>query len=94
MGALSNVLRQAVGAETEELVMNTGEKLIRQGEEQGMRKGMRKGMRQALHIVLVTRFGAIPENAQARIKTADLETLQRWHSRAIVVDSLDETFDV
>jgi len=90
LGGLSDVLRQAVGSETEELVMNTGEKLIRQGEEQGMRKGMRD----ALAHVLMTRFGAIPESAQARMRAADLETLQRWHSRAIVVESLDETFGV
>ena len=87
---LKDVLSHAVGSEAEELVMNTGEKLIRQGEQQGMREGMRE----ALASGLVARFGAIPQNIQERMKTADLETLQRWHARAIVVEGLDEAFDV
>ena len=90
---LQDVLSQTIGAEAEELVMNTGEKLIQQGEERGLKKGLEQGMRAALVGVLRARFGEIPESIQSVMDTADLDTLQRYLDRAITARSVHEVCD-
>ncbi|MFH0946403.1 MAG: Rpn family recombination-promoting nuclease/putative transposase [Planctomycetota bacterium] len=81
---LQNVLSDAIGPESEELIMNIGEKLIQQGKE--------KGLEEALAGILRTRFGEIPREIQALMDAADLEALQRYHDRAIKATSVSEVF--
>ncbi|MFH0943761.1 MAG: Rpn family recombination-promoting nuclease/putative transposase, partial [Planctomycetota bacterium] len=102
---LQNVLSDAIGPESEELIMNTGEKLIQKGKErgleegrkegmrEGMQEGRREGMKEALANVLRSRFDVIPGGIQSRMEAADLETLQHYLDRAITAQSLHEVFE-
>ncbi|MFH0944968.1 MAG: Rpn family recombination-promoting nuclease/putative transposase [Planctomycetota bacterium] len=85
---LQEVLTRSIGSEAEELVMNTGEKLI----EKGRIEGKIEERREALAAVLRTRLGEIPDAARSKMATADLKSLQRWHERALTAASLEEVF--
>lgn len=54
-------------------------------------EGEARGLRHALQQVLQIRFGEIPEEIDAAIASADVETLDRWHSRALTATTIDET---
>jgi hypothetical protein len=46
--------------------------------------------REALEIVLVDRFGTLPEAIQQRLATTDAETMRRWLKAALHASSLEE----
>ncbi|MFH0946978.1 MAG: hypothetical protein V2A76_17440, partial [Planctomycetota bacterium] len=89
---MQDVLSNAIGPESEELIMNTGEKLIQKGKEAGVKQGMKQGMREALASVVRTRFGEIPEDLQAQMDAADLVGLQRYLDRVSNAHSVHEIF--
>ncbi len=77
--------------------MATAHQLIQQGVEQGIEKGMERGIlagrRQTLRRLLQLRFGALPQDAVARVEGADAATLDRWETRVLTATSLDDALD-
>jgi hypothetical protein len=68
-------------------------KIMRQFEfEAGEAKGLVKGQALLLDRLLVSKFGQLPAEAQARLRTASSEEIVLWADRVLVAGSLDEVF--
>lgn len=66
----------------------------RAGKNEGYRAGANDGVREALLLLLRARGVALDEAAYARIAACDdMETLQRWLTRAADVDEVTALFD-
>lgn len=70
--------------------------LQRQGYEDldsVLNEGAQRGIERMLRALLAKRFGALPEWAQARLRAADTDTLERWSPRLLDAASLEDVFD-
>ncbi|MCA1792037.1 MAG: DUF4351 domain-containing protein [Thioalkalivibrio sp.] len=82
----------------EEVARMTGfaERFIAQGLEQGLEKGVERGIRQGEAQMLLRqlslRFGNLPDSVQARVESADADTLLQWSERILTATTLDEVF--
>jgi hypothetical protein len=69
---------------------------MEQGILQGMQQGVHQGMQQeALHMLqrqLTRRFGPLGEATLDRLKSADLNQLERWADNILEAKTLDEVF--
>ena len=71
------------------------------GEREGYLKGFQEGFQKAfqkayvelLMIQLTLRFGALPEAAVARVRSADVAQLDRWIDRVLTAPTLEELLD-
>jgi len=66
------------------------QKIQKEGEAIGEARGQQAGFRTAVRQTLETRFGRLPEWADARLEQAKLAQLKRWNSKAITADSLSD----
>ena len=64
----------------------------RRGMEKGMEKGIGKGQSQLLRLQIQQRFGALPEDLDARLQGARPEQLQAWALRLLDAASLEDLF--
>jgi hypothetical protein len=63
---------------------------VAQGEARGAATGKIEGKREALRMVLLGRFGALPEAVEQRIAAADMDQLDALLGRAATVTRPDE----
>ncbi|NEV64828.1 DUF4351 domain-containing protein, partial [Thiorhodococcus minor] len=63
---------------------------MQQGIQQGMQQGMQQGEARVLARQLRLKFGALPEDIEQRLATADETTLLAWSERLLTATSLDE----
>ena len=71
-----------------------GKTLAQQWLEQVMEKGLAKGRAEGGADLLLRqihhRFGAVPADVEHTIRSADIDTLDRWAERILTAASLDE----
>jgi len=71
-----------------------GKTLAQQWLEQVMEKGLAKGRAEGRAELLLRqarlRFGIVPSEIEQTIRTADIDTLDRWAERILTAASLDE----
>lgn len=60
----------------------------REGEQRGKQRGKEEGRRELLLSLLGQRFGALPEEARARIEAAGTEELERMGLRVLTAQTL------
>lgn len=78
--------RAHASPEVEESVMNLAEKLRAEGRQEGREEGMRDGLVRLLRL----RFGEVDGATLARIRDADLPTLEHWLDRFVGARTLAE----
>lgn len=61
--------------------------------DEGLEKGLARGQAQMLCRLLERRFGAVPEDARARIEAASPVELERWFDRALGANDSNDVFD-
>jgi hypothetical protein len=66
------------------------ERFIQQGIKQGREEGIEQGEARVLLRLLTLKFGPLPEAVQARVVSADADTLLRWSERVLTSGTLDE----
>ena len=93
---LENILREA-DPELWETVMPTAaeewkEEGRAEGEAKGLAEGLMRGKAETLLRQLERRFGAVPEDARARILTAPVGDLDAWLDAFVSASSLDDIF--
>lgn len=67
--------------------------IVNEAQEKGLEQGRRQGERAVLVRLLTQRFGPLPRTAVARIRRANLATLERWTDRVLTAGSLDDVLD-
>jgi hypothetical protein len=80
-------LRQVMarlGPEAEEVYVTTADMLRAEGEA--------KGRAEALTQLLTLKFGALPEDARTKLRTASTQQLAEWTARVLDAPTLDEVF--
>ena len=63
-----------------------------EGEAKGLAEGLMRGKAETLLRQLERRFGAVPEDARARILAAPVGDLDAWLDAVISAPSLDDVF--
>jgi hypothetical protein len=79
-------LTATIEGEAQEDLVTAGEQLIEQGRLQGLQEGQRRMLLKQLR----ARFGALPEDATARVNRADAAELDLWSDRVLTAPSLAE----
>jgi predicted transposase YdaD len=83
-----------LGSKAEEAYMTTAEMLRAEGraegEARGRAEGEARGRADALVQLLTHKFGPLPPAASERVRTASIDQLATWTTRAITADTLDE----
>lgn len=77
-----------MGVITQPLILDAVEK----GIAKGMAKGRAEGMAGMLLHQCRQRFGAIPKDAELRVRSAPLSDLEAWAGSILQARSLDEVF--
>lgn len=67
--------------------------VINEAQEKGIKEGVAEGERAVLVRQLTRRFGPLPETAEARIRRANLATLERWTDCVLTARTLDDVLD-
>ncbi|WP_437767224.1 Rpn family recombination-promoting nuclease/putative transposase [Sorangium sp. So ce281] len=81
-------LLAAAGEPWKEEIVSAADQLMERGRQQGLREGLREGRRHMLLKVLGARFGALPDDAVARVNAADIAVLDRWSERVLTAPTL------
>ncbi|MET9212134.1 MULTISPECIES: RpnC/YadD family protein [Actinomycetes] len=84
---LDPVIEQ-LGPRAKEAIMTTAERLRAEGEA----RGEARGRAEILVEQLIEKFGTVPAELSARVRTADLDRLRLWARRVLTADTLDEVF--
>lgn len=63
------------------------------GRREGEAKGRREGEAALILRLLARRFGALPEDVEARVREANADTLARWGDRVLDARTLDAVFE-
>jgi predicted transposase YdaD len=66
---------------------------IKKGRLEGVTEGVTEGERAVLVRLLTRRFGPLPKSAAARIRRANLATLERWTDCVLTARTLDDVLD-
>lgn len=90
---LRNVVHWSLGQPTEGVIMTIADELIAEGMEKGLAKGLAQGKAELLLRLLRRRFGSTSEALEARVRTADSATLDRWAERVLFADSMEAVFE-
>jgi len=61
-------------------------------EKIGEARGELRGAANVVLRLLARRFGAVPDDVERRVRSADADTVQRWGDRVIDAQSLDDVF--
>jgi hypothetical protein len=77
-----------IGPELEVTMLTYGQKL----EQKGFDKGLEQGQRALLLRQFERRFGTLPGNVIERIEKASSDDIDRWGTRILDADSLDDIF--
>jgi hypothetical protein len=85
---LGRLLGELIGPEPEENLMSTAEKLIQKGRKQGRAEGRAE----LLLRQLAARFGAIPAEAEQRVRKAPPADLDRWAIAVLTCKTLEQVF--
>lgn len=75
-----------------EKFMSTAERLRRLGREEGRQEGRQEGRAELLLRQLAARFGSVPGQAEARIRSASTTELDRWAIGLLTAATLDDVF--
>ena len=87
---LESIPREA-GPELWETVMPTvAEEWMKEGEARGLLRGRAEGKAETLLRLLERRFGAVPEDARALIRTASVGELDAWLDAFVSASNLDD----
>ncbi len=62
-------------------------------QKQWLEEGLRKGKAEVLRDLTGRRFGKLPQWALDRFDRADIDTLDRWSSRLLDAERLEDVFD-
>ncbi len=91
---LRRLVAREVGKDVEEAIVTTADMLRAEGRSEGLREGrsegLREGQRAMLLKLLSKRFGALPEDAVARVNAAGPAELDAWFDRLLTAASLAE----
>jgi flagellar biosynthesis/type III secretory pathway protein FliH len=89
----------------EQLIQEGFQKGLAEGRAEGLAKGLAEGLaegraegraeagRTGLLKLLTKRFGPLPEDAVARVKSADEVDLDRWLDRSLTAPTLAEVLE-
>lgn len=77
---LRQLVEREVGKDVEEVIVTAVDKLLAEGRSQGLREVLLK--------LLSQRFGALPEDAVARVTAAGLAQLEAWVDRVLTAPTL------
>ncbi len=64
-----------------------------EGHQEGRQEGLRTGKAELLKDLAGRRFGELPEWAVERLDRADIDTLDRWSSRLLDAERLEDVFE-
>ena len=81
---LRRLVAREVGKDVEEAIVTTADML----RAEGRREGRNEGQRAMLLKLLSKRFGALPEDAVARMNAAGPAELEAWFDRGLTAASL------
>jgi Putative transposase, YhgA-like len=81
---LRRLVAREVGKDVEEAIVTTADMLRAEGRSEGLSKGQRA----MLLKLLSKRFGALPEDAVARVNAAGSVELEAWFDRGLSATSL------
>ncbi len=79
-----------LGPRTGEAFMTVGQILREEGRREGRAEGEAKGRAEVLARLLRVKFGAVPEEALARLQSASIEQLDSWAERVLTANSIEE----
>jgi len=65
------------------------ERFLEKGRDEGRQQGIGQGEARMLLRLLTLKFGPLPDPVQARIESADADTLLRWSERMLTARHLD-----
>ncbi len=82
-----------LGPRIEEVIMTAGEKLVEEGRQRGVQQGVQLGESALLLRLVRARFGAVSPEAEARVRAATSEQLERWSDRLLTARDLSDLFD-
>jgi hypothetical protein len=69
-----------------------GEEHEKIGEARGEARGELRGAANVVLRQLARRFGAVSDDVERRVRSADADTVQRWGDRVIDAQTLDDVF--
>ncbi len=92
-GTLEPRVAESLPEHKRRIIMSTAERLRAEGRAEGEAKGRAEGRAASLSRLLAQRFGPLPASAQLRIRTADIDTLDRWLGRLLSAPDLDAVFE-
>ena len=81
-----------MGVITQPLILDAVERGMAEGRAKGMAEGKAEGMAGLLLHQCRQRFGAIPKDAELRVRSAPLCDLEAWAGSILQARSLDEVF--
>ena len=85
---LRRLVAREVGKDVEEAIVTTADMLRAEGRSEGRSEGLSEGQRAMLLKLLSKRFGALPEDAVARVNAAGPTELEAWFDRGLTAASL------
>ena len=73
-------------------MLTVAEEWMKEGEARGLVQGRAEGKAETLLRLLERRFGAVPEDARARILAAPVRDLDAWFDASVSASDLDDVF--
>ena len=93
---LESILREADPDLWETVMPTVAEEWMKEGEARGEARGLMRGRAEGkaetLLRLLERRFGAVPEDARARVLAAPVEDLDAWLDAFVSASDLDDVF--
>ena len=85
---LQRLVAREIGKDVEEAIVTTADMLRAEGRTEGRTEGRNEAQRTVLLKLLSQRFGALPEDAVARVNAAEPAQLEEWFDRVLTGVSL------
>ncbi|MDO3647508.1 Rpn family recombination-promoting nuclease/putative transposase [Nocardia mangyaensis] len=85
-------LLKRMDPQVREAMMTTAEKLEARGEARGEVRGEVRGAARALLALLSAKFGEVPEEVTARVRSATLAELDRCVDRILTAETVEDVF--
>ena len=87
---LRRLVAREVGKDVEEAIVTTADMLRAEGRSKGLSEGRSEMQREVLLKLLSKRFGALSEDAVARVNAAGPAELEQWFDRGLTAVTLAE----